>query len=267
MKKLKSKKTLIRKFGWKPDHLDARDMMYQVAGAPEAIATTANRTTAKMPDRFDQGQLGSCTANAWCGVVAYCLLNGHVQNKVKVSPLPFSRLFVYYNERVIENSVSQDSGAEIRDGIKTIANQGVCTEKSWKYDVNKFAKKPSPSCYKTALNFKALAYKRLDNTNLQQLVNCLQTGMPFVFGISVYSSFESAAVAKTGIVPMPDIKKEKLLGGHAIWAIDYDLEQKGFWCVNSWGNGWGVDGLFFLPEAYMTDPNLADDFWTLSTIL
>jgi C1A family cysteine protease len=261
------KKNIKRAYGWKPDHLDARDFPYKVK-APQPISTTNNRTTYVMPARFDQQQYGSCTANAWSGVGGYCVLNGHIQNKVSVSPLPFSRFFIYANERIEEGTpLSQDSGAQIRDGIKSIANQGVCPESQWAYTAANFSKKPTPACYKSALQFKGLVYQRLDNTNLTQLVNCLQTGMPFVFGFSVYSSFESATVAKTGIVPMPNIKKEQLLGGHAVWAIDYDMTKKGFWCVNSWGNGWGKDGLFFMPQAYLTNPNLADDFWTLTTIL
>ena len=96
---------------------------------------------------------------------------------------------------------------------------------------------------------------------------CLASGQCFVFGISVYDSFESQQVASTGVVPMPNLQTEQLLGGHAVMAIGYNNAQKRLLVRNSWGLDWGLSGnlkgYFTLPYDYVTNPNLASDFWTV----
>jgi C1A family cysteine protease len=91
---------------------------------------------------------------------------------------------------------------------------------------------------------------------------CLASGYPFVFGFSVYTEFESDTVATTGVLNMPS-PKEKLLGGHAVIAVGYDDKTQRFIVRNSWGAKWGIKGYFTIPYAYLTDPNLAADFWTI----
>lgn len=94
---------------------------------------------------------------------------------------------------------------------------------------------------------------------------CLASGYPFVFGFSVYESFESQAVAQTGIVPMPS-PNEQLLGGHAVLAVGYDDEQGRFIVRNSWGKDWGMEGYFTIKYDYLLNDNLADDFWTIRRV-
>jgi C1A family cysteine protease len=91
---------------------------------------------------------------------------------------------------------------------------------------------------------------------------CLASGYPFVFGFTVYSSFEGAKVAQSGIVPMPG-SAEKPIGGHAVLAVGYDDDTREFLVRNSWGPGWGIKGYFKMPYAYLTAPKLATDFWTI----
>jgi C1A family cysteine protease len=200
----------------------------------------------------NQGTLGSCTANALVGNLEFLELKDH---------LPFvdmSRLFIYYNERLLEGTVKEDSGAALRDGIKSLAKAGCCSEKDWPYDVTKFTKKPSVVCYTKALFHKIQSYRSLQTQN--ELLTCLASGYPFVFGISVYGSFESEIVAKTGIVPMPS-PTESNLGGHAVCGVGYDQSTKLFKVRNSWGTGWGDKGYFYLPFEYVN--KLASDFWTI----
>jgi C1A family cysteine protease len=113
-----------------------------------------------------------------------------------------SRLFIYYNERVIENTVDSDSGAMIRDGIKTMAKQGACPEPMWPYQIEKFRIKPSATCYTEAAKHTAASYQRLIQS-LSQMQGCLASGYPFVFGFTVYESFESSVAARTGHAAMP----------------------------------------------------------------
>lgn len=253
-----------KNYGWKPDLPDVRDFKYKLSSFVP-FQTTNNRYNLIMPPIQDQLNLGSCTGNACASIMNFLYLNGHFQYKPKVSPVPFSRLFIYYNERLIENTVSQDAGAQIRDGIKVLAAKGVPPETLCPYNVDKFTKIPSHAAWMEATKYKAIIYERLNNVILEQLVACLVSGFPFVFGFSVYESFETLKVATTGIVPMP-LPTEQLLGGHCVWCIDYDADQRGFWCVNSWGSSWGKEGLFFLSEEYLTNTNLADDFWTIKII-
>jgi C1A family cysteine protease len=175
-----------------------------------------------------------------------------------------SRLFIYYNERAMEGTVSEDSGAQTRDGIKSVAQQGDCPETLWPYDVTKFAVKPPAQCYQQALKLKAVQYQRLSQT-LNQLKGCLASGYPFVFGFTVYSSFESQQVAQTGHAPMPS-PAEASIGGHAVMAVGYDDSQNWFIVRNSWGVGWGMQGYFTLPYAYLLEQNLASDFWTIRIV-
>jgi C1A family cysteine protease len=82
-------------------------------------------------------------------------------------------------------------------------------------------------------------------------------------GMSVYESFESLQVKRTGVVPMPK-PNERLLGGHAVLVISYRDESQSFIVRNSWGATWGRSGYFFLPYDYLMSRNrYAWDFWTL----
>jgi len=107
-------------------------------------------------------------------------------------------------------------------------------------------------------------YQRLNSAIISTLKGCLASGYPFVFGFTVYQSFESAQVAKTGIVPMP-APHEAVVGGHAVLAVGYDDASQQFIVRNSWGDGWGIKGYFMMPYGYLTDTSLSDDFWTVQT--
>jgi C1A family cysteine protease len=241
-------------YGWLPDLPDHRDKFYtELVAVPEKLPPHIDLREHCSPIE-NQGELGSCTANALVGSLEY------LKKKKLHKLLNFSRLFIYYNERVIEHTTNTDSGAQIRDGIKTLAKLGACLEVEWPYDIEKFTQKPPEKDYQDALNYQITAYYRLITIN--QMKHTLATNYPFVFGFSVYESFESETVAKTGIVPIPE-KKERLLGGHAVMAVGYDDKTQQFIVRNSWGTDWGQKGYFFMPYEYITNPHLAADFWTI----
>lgn len=247
-----------QRFGWVPDIPDARDFLYS---APEPVLARLPKKVDlrdKLPPVYDQGQLGSCTANAIAGAFEYDLLR---QNLGDFIP---SRLFIYYNERAIEGTIDTDSGAMIRDGIKSVAKIGVCKEASWPYAVAKFRDEPSTAAFTEAGKHKAAVYRRVLPT-LHQLQGCLASGYPIVFGFSVYESFESQEVAKSGVVPLP-ARGEVVIGGHAVVAVGYDGNSQRFIVRNSWGKTWGQQGYCTMPYGYLTDPQLARDFWAIYSL-
>ena len=211
-----------------------------------------------MPAIYDQGQLGSCTANAIGGAFEFEMLK---QEEPDFMP---SRLFIYYNERVIERTVDEDAGAQLRDGMKTVANQGVCPEPQWPYVLSQFATKPTAECYAEAKKHVGITYMRVGQ-DVAQMRGCLAAGYPFIFGFTVYESFESDAVSRTGNVPMPQ-GDERTLGGHAMVAVGYDNPKKLVLVRNSWGTSWGKKGYGTMPYSYFTNPDLSADFWTLRAV-
>jgi len=247
----------VKRYGWIPDLPDRRDLVY--AAPPHVVRALPPRVDlrAGCPAVYDQGALGSCTANAIAGALEFDQMK-------QAEPDVFvpSRLFIYYNERVIEGTVDEDAGAMLRDGIKSVAKQGAPHEPLWPYRIARFRTRPARPAYTDGAKHRAVLYQRLVPT-LDQLKGCLASGYPFVFGFAVYESFESADVARTGHASLPD-QAERQLGGHAVLAVGYDDRHKWFVARNSWSADWGMDGYFTLPYAYLLDGNLSDDFWTVT---
>jgi len=249
----------IKRYGWIPDLPDQRDHLYAAPLETLRILPPSVDLRSQCPAVYDQGQLGSCTANAIAGAIQFDQLKQQLAQIFTPS-----RLFIYYNERVIEGTVASDSGAQIRDGIKSVSSQGVCPEDLWPYVIANFAEQPPANCYQVAAQHTAVLYSRLVQ-NLTLMKGCLATGYPFVFGFTVYESFESQEVAQTGVAPMP-APGEQVLGGHAVMAVGYDDSQQRFIVRNSWGTGWGMSGYFTLPYTYLSERSLSSDFWTIRIV-
>jgi C1A family cysteine protease len=249
----------VKHYGWLCDIPDQRDHLYAAPVVALAALPPGVDLRNQCPPVYDQGQLGSCTANGIGGALQF----DRMKQKLTPDFIP-SRLFIYYNERVIEHTVNSDSGAMIRDGIKSVSKQGDCPEGEWPYDITKFAATPPPKCYKDARHYKAVQYQRLVQ-DVNQMKGCLASGYPFVFGFTVYESFESQQVTQTGVVPMPG-PAEQVMGGHCVVAVGYDDSQQRFIVRNSWGTGWGMQGYCTMPYAYLIDSNLASDIWTIRLV-
>ncbi|CAE7618119.1 unnamed protein product [Symbiodinium natans] len=265
------------KFGWKPDMPDHRDhhVTFDSVSAPSHIQKKAEGRDKEIIDLrpmnggfpiFDQGHLGSCTANALAAAFHFTLHKMTVENHKDFADFTPSRLFIYYNERLVEGSVNQDAGAMLRDGIKVMAKVGVCPESVWKYDDQHdfFKKQPDDKSYELAQKCKVVGYARVAQ-DLSQFKMCIKNGYPFVFGFAVLSSFQTAEVARTGKMVMPQATDQQL-GGHAVCAVGYDDFQQCFIVRNSWGEGWGDKGYFYMPYEYMCHPALAHDFWAINWV-
>lgn len=247
-------------YGWNRQRPDFRDKLY----LPTPLVVPDNvDLTPQMPPVYDQGQLGSCTANSLAAALQFLQVKENL--KWRFTP---SRLFIYYNERLIEGTVNQDAGANLRDGIKAINKYGVCPEdgdSSWKWPYSDgpltFQQKPSQACYKDAVLHKALNYAQVPQT-LAGLTSVLVEGYPVAFGITVYDSFEGEREAETGTIPLPG-NSESVQGGHAILLVGYDHSKAQFKFRNSWGTRWGNAGYGTLPFHYVLSPGLASDFWVV----
>lgn len=210
---------------------------------------------------LDQGDEGSCTAHAGVGMMEY------LANVAGLKIDALSRQFLYYVTRALEGDVTEDAGASIRDVMKALNKTGVCSEALWKYVASNMTKKPSAKAYADAVNHKLAEYKRVSVTVLG-IKQALASGFPVDIGITVWESFESDDVAKSGLVPMPE-KGEDMLGGHSMLCGGYDdsvkipgvKEPGAFQVRNSWGD-WGQGGNCWIPYGYLGSTKYGNDYWT-----
>ena len=266
---------LQRYYGALPDPPDHRDRKIRYSYAQIPTAPTVDLRS-YVPQVFHQGRLNSCTANA---VVAAFGIDTKKQKLYYFEP---SRLFIYYNTREIEETVSTDSGASLRNTVKAFNRCGVCPEKLieacdfgegkpdgsrrylpyWPYDTQKFNKRPPPECYLEAVRNHICKYERLSQ-EIDQLRACLKSGSPFVFGFKVFPSF--GGTGSFGIMPMP-AKGEVFHSLHAVVAVGYDDVRKKIVVLNSWGCHWGQNGYFFMPYEFITNESYCRDFWKIELV-
>lgn len=242
---------MSRRYGWKRQQHDHRD--FQRLGALGAAPLPSKvDLRPKCPPVYDQGKLGSCTANTV--VFQSQFLDGEF----------LSRLFLYFETRLSEGTAGVDCGCALRDVYKVLRSKGACLEKLWPYDPSRFNVRPSASACLEAKAHQALAYHSVTQTE-HALKEALASGLPVGFGFDVFESFESEAVTKSGIAPMPSAHENEI-GGHAVALVGYDDTTRMFLVRNSWGDGWGQRGYFWMPYDYVTNPSLASDFWVLSRV-
>jgi len=264
--------------GWKRDLPDYRDHTAEAEDVAKILSKSKRLQAAvkKLPASVDlrqwcspienQGNLGSCTANAGVGLLEY------YERRAFGKHLDGSRLFLYKATRNLLGWTG-DQGAYLRATMKAMVLFGVPPEVHWAYKVTKFDEEPPAFCYSFAQNYKALKYYRLDPPGtpqsklLTEVRKSLAGGMPSMFGFTVYSSIPPLGDGK-GEIPYPE-KGETVEGGHAIVAIGYNDAKvigktKGALLIrNSWGVNWGMEGYGWLPYAYV-ESGLAVDFWLLT---
>lgn len=252
-----------RGYGWRPSLPDQRDHQFGdvVALAPtRALPPAASIPADQLPPVvFDQGATGSCTGQA-CSA-AYFQATRRQGRAATIG----SRLFLYYNARALEGTVSVDAGATCRDIVKGAARWGAPPEQLWPFVPRRVTTRPPAEAFSQGLRHQALSYAAVAQSSMA-LRQAIASGHGVLVGFGVYESFESRAVAETGRAPLPGAD-EQLLGGHLVFLTGYDMTRPGAeWeLLNSWGAGWGDMGSFYMPEAYLTRRDLSGDFWALYT--
>ncbi|MBK9524198.1 MAG: cysteine protease [Bacteroidetes bacterium] len=284
-----------KRLGWLPDVPDFRDytmdnnklsekdlMRGKTLTVKQMLTNTGMKKSAlKIPNKKDlrswfspiedQGNLGSCTANAGVGMYEY------YERRAFGKHIDGSRLFLYKTTRNLMHA-SGDSGAYIRTTMGAMSLFGIPPEEYWPYQISRFDNEPNPFCYAFGQNFQALSYFRLDPNGttpqhlLNSIKNCIAAGLPSMFGFTVYNSIYQAE--NDGMIPYP-VNSDDIIGGHAVVAVGYDdtlkicneargsEETKGAFIIrNSWGTGFGDHGYCYLPYDYVLN-GLADDWWVM----
>lgn len=240
------------------DKLDERDYIVEIE---ELVTNLPNSVDIRnlCPPVYDQGQEGSCTANAGCAARAMLLGN---------KALMLSRAFLYYQERYLEGTTNSDSGASLRDTCRATQMYGICEESYMPYATTNFRTAPSTAAKQNALKYKVSSYTRL--STLSDIKTMLYTNKkPVIIGMEVFQSMESDTVAKTGKLPTP-ANTEQMLGGHAVLVVGYvdttptkTNPSSGYLIVrNSWGPNWGDKGYFYMPYEYFNKHTF--DYWVIS---
>ncbi|MGQ0615111.1 MAG: C1 family peptidase [Planctomycetaceae bacterium] len=236
------------------DKHDPRDLRH-VPRAPAPLPPSLDIRSEPWPV-WDQGNLESCTAHALCAALQFI-----VRRQRRDPGFDPSRLFLYYNERAREGTLDRNAPVTMRDGIKAVARNGACREELWPYIETRYADKPDPPCYWKANEHRAVGYAAVTQQR-QAMRACLAEGFPFTIGIDLYSSYEGMETKRTGMIPVPDLKRDVFLGGHALLVVGYD-SKLGYIVRNSFGPSWGRDGYGWLPFAFAEDSDLAHSLWTL----
>lgn len=227
---------------------------------------------AHMPIVWDQGSLGSCTANAVGAAVEYDILLDAPQLTGSHRPRP-SRLFVYYGERMLEGTLGQgDTGAYGHDAFRFMAEYGWVREHEWPYVIGRFEERPPDNVWEAAKGrLLKKPVKQVPQTE-DAIRAVLSNRQTVAFGFTVYESFEEPSVLQSGVVPMPS-KGEQVLGGHEVLACGYLESHPDHVLVrNSWGHDVYLDapgadvyggGYFLMPWQYLLDADLASDLRTI----
>jgi len=238
--------------GWVPDLPDARDHKYAEKYPLKAARLPVIVDKRKyFPSVNDQGDLGSCTAQAGTDGLEFLeLYAGQVLRNL-------SRLQLYYDSRTNKD---RDEGASIRDMFKCMNSIGVGQETLWPYDIEKWAIKPSDACYENAKENAAIEYLSVDQG--EQVRAVLAEGFPVVFGMNIYDSFYD--VGPDGKVPIPG-PSESANGGHAMLIVGYNMNERYYIVRNSWGTDWGDKGYLYIPFEMIDSSSYARDFWVVKT--
>jgi C1A family cysteine protease len=229
--------------------LDIRDRIYLTKGLPLRESVDLREWDSVIED---QGDLGSCSANAMTN--AYEL---SVRRQFPDKFVELSRLFVYYNSRLLHQETDRDVGAYIRSTLSAVKHQGICREELWPYDISKFSVEPDLACYQDASTRTITNYNLIDGVN--DMLEILNQNKPIIIGLTVYPSFNYVDKNNPRIY-LPNDRELDQGGGHAMTIVGYDIVKRQFIVKNSFGRHWGNNGYGWLPFEYVDTESF--ETWT-----
>jgi C1A family cysteine protease len=252
--------------------IDPRDHSYAAGRAVAALPPSVDLRS-HLPPVFDQGETNSCGAQSGAALMSFLF------PEVKAG---FSRNQLYWSVREIEGDPDKDDGVDTRNVLKAMQKAGVAPESTWPFDPKAIFTAPPASVMTEAESYKITSYTRL--VGATDYLNCLAAGHPFILGFMVPESLDGDEVAKTGILPIPDLSKESIVGGHDTLVVGYDrnftstpffkasgidpklVSDTALLVRNSWGSKWSPNfrGHFWMPLAYATNPTTGGDAWSAS---
>ena len=241
---------------YRPDKEDPNDKKYAADRYSSEELPSRVDLRQHMSAVEDQGEVGSCTANAMAGAYEY------LAKRTLGDSGDVSRLFVYYNARALEAEHNEDRGTSLRNCIQVLRVMGTCAEEIWPYDPEMLNERPSSEAYEDAARFLIEDAQRI-NIDLDAMKHCLAEGYPFAFGLVLFESFMKS---RQGRIPMPDIENEQFLGGHAMLCVGYSDQSQVFVARNSWGSDWGDKGYCYIPYDYIANPQYCADCWTIRKV-
>jgi C1A family cysteine protease len=220
--------------------------------------------TVHYPAVYDQGDIGSCTGNSISIVLKYMMNRAKSHNNFKTIP---SRLFIYNNGRLHDKlPINNDSGCSIKGALKGLDEWFAVDETIYPYNKTNAFKKPDKHIYDMAKKYKQFEFERVEQ-NLYDIKHSIAMGIPVILGIEVYESLESKKTLYSGVISIPDTKKENYLGGHCVNLCGFDDDTELFLLCNSWGSTVGLPyklGYFKIPYAYILDKELTNDLWRIT---
>jgi C1A family cysteine protease len=243
-----------RRFGALRDVHDVRDRLYRASRRSEPVPLQVDLREWAGPIK-DQGEEGSCTGHAFSSAREWI-----ARKHEKSSPI-LSPQCLYVEELIADGSFPHDEGAMPRTACQVLTAKGCCETALYPYVAGTFTA-PTAAQAQNALKYKTGAYHRI--VTLSDFLGCLAdaTPWPVTVGFTVYESFMSQEVEDTGVMPIPQ-SGEQEQGGHEVLCLGYDMTRQLALMQNSWGDGWGQRGYFWMP--FRVIQSAETDLWMVHT--
>lgn len=247
--------------GYKQDAPDERDWNASArfgAVQPGKLPASALGLREFLRRINNQGSTGSCVGQA----LAKALDTRLRKLGYDVEP---SALGLYTGPRSLDDSDDaplKDEGTYPREAMRFAKKIGVPTEEVWPFDPAKVNKKVPWDVLQDASRFLFLGWWRIYSSGQQRsdaVAQAVAQDFPVIFGLEIDHAFFSY---KSGTI---ERMNEDSAGGHMLCIIGYRTRADGnreFLIVNSWGEGWGENGMCWMHEDVL-ESSRASDFYVI----